>query len=182
MPPGIVAGIVRLVLIQRRWTVAVVASWVLAFSAASPVVGGTSGHAQTKTGGRAVAHGPFVPGQTAYVSISRMPRRTPLSAGLFPAGARCFADLDIYCLPQRVVKKARTSSSGRAELNFTMPSEFLVIDFNRPTERQHWQYLSGQPIKIVATASIRGKDHRAQVLGRATANSFVQIPQPTPGA
>jgi hypothetical protein len=195
----------------RRSRAAVVASCLLALASVPAAVskGNSNVNAAAAGGdlstgpakrikGRAVAHGPFVPGQTASVSVSRMPRRAPVFAFITPIqnSAQCDG-AHVICPVQYVagdpaaagvkinpikrtgpLKKINTSSSGHAELNFTMPSEFLGIPFGAGLKR--YPYLNLQAIRIVAFAIVR-KDRRTQVIGKAKTKTFIQVPQAVSG-
>jgi hypothetical protein len=139
---------------------------------------------------RVVAHGPFVPGQPASISIRRMPKRAFMFVWIQPIQSTP-ACASLLCVPTTVVPDesnptvsglARASGRGRALVTFTMPTSFQAYipspsgKLTKQPQPVAWQ--QGQALQMVVAGA---KENRRgdEIVGVAGTKTVVQV-QPTP--
>jgi len=130
--------------------------------------------------GKALAFGPFTPGQVESIAVRGMPKKGKVQALMGFAGAPGGCSGVFVCLPVLLRRaegtpRFHTTAKGRALISFVMPTHyerFRIDNLNSPTERV--AFVNGQRllIEVDGIASHRDK----QTFGIAVARTTVQIP------
>jgi hypothetical protein len=130
--------------------------------------------------GKALAFGPFTPGQVASIKVKGMPKKGKVQAILGLAGAPGGCTGVFVCLPSLLQRAAgtprfQTTGRGRAMISFVMPSHyerFRIDKLNSPNESV--AFVHGQRLLIeVDGISSHGEK---QTFGIAVARTTVEVP------
>jgi hypothetical protein len=130
--------------------------------------------------GKAVAFGPFTPGQVESIAVKGMPKKGKVQAILGLAGAPGGCTGVFVCLPSLLQRAAgtprfQTTGRGRAMISFVMPTHyerFRIDKLNSPNESV--AFVHGQRLLIeIDGISSHGEK---QTFGIAVARTTVEVP------